>query len=122
MLIREEKKLREMQAEFREKFPYLKLEFYKPNGSPEERTPLNPDLTVREIRTNHHEGEVSLHGNMKVRTLESVFYETYGLKVQVFRLSGNIWLQTTSTDEWTLHEQNRKGGASLSHYKEKYEL
>ncbi len=59
---------------------------------------------------------------MKVRTLENVFYETYGLKVQVFRLSGNIWLQTTSTDEWTLHEQNRKGGASLSHYKEKYEL
>lgn len=122
MLIREEKKLEEIQAEFREKFPYLKIEFYKSNGSMQERVPLDPGLTIGEIRTIHKEGEVGLHGNMKVRTLESLFYETYGLKVQVFRLSGNIWLQTTSTDEWTLHQQNRKGGASLSHYKEKYEL
>lgn len=122
MLIREDKKLREIQAEFREKFPYLKIEFYQPNGGPEDRKTLDPELKIGEIATIQKEGELRLHGNMKVKTLETAFSETYGLNVQVFRLSGNIWLQTTSTDEWTLHEQNRKGGASFTHYKEKYEL
>lgn len=45
---------------------------------------------------------------MKVSELESVFTETFGLSVQVFRKLGNVWLQTTTTDNWTLAEQNQK--------------
>lgn len=118
MLIQDEKKLKKVQEEFREKFPHLKIEFYGPDG----KTPLNPESTIGKVRTNHNEGEVSIHGNVKVKTLELAFKEVYGLNVQVFRQSGDIWLQTTSTDDWTLHEQNRKGGASVSHFNEKYEL
>ena len=121
MLIQDEKKLRKIQEEFREKYPYLKIEFYGPNGK-EERKLLDPESTIGEVRTIHAEGEVSIHGNVKVKTLEESFSKHYGLNVQVFRLSGNLWLQTTSTDDWTLHEQNRKGGASKSHFEEKYEL
>ena len=121
MLIRDDRTLRDMQEEFSEKFPFLKIEFYSAKGEQEARKKLAPDRTVGEVRTIHNEGELSIHGNVKVRSLEASFSESFGLNVQVFRLSGNLWLQTTSTDEWTLHEQNRKGGASASHYKEKYE-
>ncbi|MCB9282875.1 MAG: hypothetical protein H6563_02280 [Lewinellaceae bacterium] len=99
----------------------MKIEFYSSNGTPDARKKLDTGKTIGEVRTVHQEGQLSIHGNVKVRSLESSFLENFGLNVQVFRLSGNLWLQTTSTDEWTLHEQNRKGGASASHYKEKYE-
>ena len=35
--------------------------------------------------------------------------KTFGLSAQVFRLSGDVWLETTSTDNWTLEEQNSTG-------------
>jgi hypothetical protein len=37
----------------------------------------------------------------------------YGLSVQVFRKSGNVWLETSATDNWTLRQQNNEG-AELS--------
>jgi hypothetical protein len=40
--------------------------------------------------------------------VENAFEEMYGLSVQVFRKSGNTWLQTTTSDSWTLNEQNQK--------------
>ncbi|MBK8493025.1 MAG: hypothetical protein IPL49_19610 [Saprospirales bacterium] len=122
MLISDDRTLRDIQLEFSEKFPFLKIEFFAFNDPPGDRKKLNPQHTIGEVRTIHTEGELSIHGNVKVRSLEDHFEEGFGLHVQVFRLSGNLWLQTTSTDEWTLHEQNRKGGASASHYKEKYEI
>ena len=45
---------------------------------------------------------------MKVAELENAFAKSFGFAVQVFRKSGNVWLQTTATDDWTLEEQNLK--------------
>lgn len=113
MEIKDNKKIIEIQREFNEKFPYLKLEFYKSaheagEGSPEDKK-LDPYKTVAEVRTKHKSGDLSLHGNVKVETLEHRFEQDYGLHVQVYRKSGDIWLQTTATDSWTLSEQNDKG-------------
>ena len=121
MLIKDVRTLKDIQEEFSDKFPFLRIEFFTWIGKTEEKQKLNPELTIGEVRTIHKEGDLSIHGNLKVRTLEANFRDIYGLSVQVFRLSGNIWLQTTSTDDWTLHEQNRKGGASAKHFKEKFE-
>jgi hypothetical protein len=43
---------------------------------------------------------------MKVGELEHAFNVKFGLSAQVFRKSGEIWLQTTTTDTWTLAKQN----------------
>ncbi len=56
--------------------------------------------------------------DMSVSELEQLFLTKYGLNAQVFRRSGNLWLQTSATDHWTLAEQNRKGG----HSEELFEL
>jgi hypothetical protein len=124
MTITDDKMLREIQRDFNGKFPYLKIEFYSGShgqgeGSPVE-TRLNPELTLAEVRKIHNEGDMNIDGHLKVGTFESNFLEKYGLNVQVFRKSGNLWMQTTSTDGWTLSQQNRKGGASELHFKEKY--
>jgi hypothetical protein len=46
---------------------------------------------------------------MKVTDLEKEFNSLYKLQTQVFRKSGNIWLEATITDGWTLEEQNNQG-------------
>ena len=46
---------------------------------------------------------------MKVGTFEQIMFDMFGLNVQVFRKSYNEWLQTWSTDMWSLEEQNRRG-------------
>ncbi len=113
MLISDDKRLIDIQKEFSTKFPYLKLEFYASEHGSLEGSPASAQLdlqqTVREVRSIHDEGDLSINGHVKVSTLEENFSRKYGLNVQVFRKSGSIWLQTISTDEWSLAEQNRAG-------------
>ena len=113
MDISDGKKISEVKKEFHDKFPFLKLEFYKEHhkvgeGSSAKQL-LEGDKTIGEVRSIHNSGEISINGNLKVSSLEQAFSDTYGLNVQVFRKSGKIWLQTITTDEWTLSEQNHKG-------------
>ena len=118
MIITDEKKLVDIQSEFQEKFPALKLEFYSTphqvgsGSASQELLPASAQIgTVRRI---HSAGDLSINGHLKVKTLEQMFFEQYGLNVQVFRKSGDIWLQTTTTDEWTLTEQNNRGMRAMT--------
>lgn len=124
MVISDEKTLRDIQKEFNSKFPYLKLEFYSSRHGEGEGSPiqerLDPEQLLSTARQTHAKGNIQVKGDMEVSDFEQVFQDKFGLNVQVFRKSGNLWMQTTSTDHWTLAEQNRKGGASELHYREKY--
>lgn len=118
MKITADKKLRQIQAEFQAKFPFLKIEFYARRhqageGSRAEET-LDPELTIAQARAVHTEGDLYIDEDMEVRVLEQRFYEDYGLNVQVFRKSGMLWMQTSATDSWSLAKQNRKGGHSVA--------
>ena len=64
---------------------------------------------LSECRTNHRSGDLAITGEMSVAALERMFAENYGLYVQVFRRSGRLWLETTATDNWSLHYQNEQG-------------
>jgi hypothetical protein len=55
--------------------------------------------------------KLTITGDMKVYEAESLFMERFGLSVQVFRRSGTNWIQTTTTDNRTLNEQNEKAQA-----------
>jgi hypothetical protein len=46
---------------------------------------------------------------MSVADLEKAFMNKFGLLTQVFRRSGNIWLETSITDGWSLRQQNALG-------------
>lgn len=122
MRISDDKKIRDIQQEFQQLFPYLQIQFYK--GKHEEGKPspaeeqLEHTLSIGEVRNVHDEGELVIKPDMTVADLEDQFWNKYGLNVQVFRRSGNLWLQTTKTDNWTLAEQNRKGGHSEEAWKE----
>ena len=122
MKIANDRKIKDIQDEFSEKFPGLKIHFYSGRHEGGSAIPpdlqISPDKTVAQAGGNGHEGEISLDGHLKVATLEDVFWREFGLNVQVFRLSGNLWLQTSTTDQWTLAEQNRKGEHSAESYRD----
>ena len=122
IIINDHRKKIAMQKEFGEMFPYLKIEFFakphKQNGSSPKKLMKHPGKTLGECRTIHNKGIITITAQMTVADLEQNMNDVYGLSVQVFRKSGNAWLETTVTDNWTLEQQNHQG-EELSKWKEK---
>lgn len=103
----------DLQVAFQTVFPGLKLGFYNREHSDYEGSPQKAayagEMLVRDAKPNLINGELELDPAKTVAALEHEFEYRFGLHVQVFRRSNTLWLQTTSTDNWTLEVQNTKG-------------
>jgi len=99
-----------IQEEFSTRFPNLKIEFFIDKNKDDQLTAdeqiKDTSQTIHEIRENGKDGVYDIDGLITVAELEKNFFDIFGLYVQVFRKSGNIWLMTTTTDHLTLSEQN----------------
>ena len=94
-------------------FPYLKLVFYKTShdhfhGSMK-NDEIKENVKLGTLNEEFGEGTIEWKGDMSVDDLESTMEDSFGFHVQVFRKSGDIWLQTSKTDHWTLDAQNLNG-------------
>lgn len=108
-----------VQQLFNDLFPFLKIEFFEKEnrhsnaiGTRKRVTSAIKKLFDYKLNNNtslETSPEICIHANMKVTDLEKEFNSLYKLQTQVFRKSGNIWLETTITDGWTLEEQNNQG-------------
>ncbi|MCC7526143.1 MAG: hypothetical protein IT250_15040 [Chitinophagaceae bacterium] len=96
----------DLQKAFSNTFPYLKIEFFKNKDNYEGRE--NANLKI-EQEVPLHEGSFDVTGEMKVSELEQALEFLFPLHARVFRLSGNIWLETSMTNDWTLAHQNEQG-------------
>ena len=109
IIISDHKTLADIKNEFNALFPHLKLEFYEKKHSgghgSEERYLYDSRLKIGVVKKKAHSGHLKISGAMKTSALEQSFEDLYGLYAQLFRLSGHIWLQSTSTDNWSLNEQ-----------------
>ena len=104
----------EVQKDFNGEYPYLKIEFFKNldvrQHSYSAQMRFSPKVKIKDARyKNQQEGEIEIADTMSVNDLENKFMDLFGLSVQVFRKSGNLWLETTITDSWTLKQQNDNG-------------
>jgi hypothetical protein len=111
--INDTKTLSAIATEFSAYYPFLKIEFYdEPHRWQQEsaRKHLLPyDKTIGEIRKKHNPGAMEIHSWNKTGVVEQKFAKGFGLNVQIFRLQGDVWVQTVGTDEITLEEQNEIG-------------
>lgn len=98
---------------FSANYPFLKLVFYKnPHKNHEGSLPDNQieeHELIKDFSLSFVSNEIEISDSMTVAELEEKFKSYFGLNVQVFRKSGNIWLQTTTTDDWSLVKQNEQG-------------
>jgi len=113
ILIQDERKVKEIMQEFNEGFPYLKLEFFSMYHRKGELSPKDQliahEAVLGQIRKKHNSGTINLDASKSVTQVESEFAEDFGLFVQVFRRSGNVWIGTSITDGWSLATQNNEG-------------
>lgn len=111
--IEDSKRIADIQNEFSQKYPYLKIEFFKHEHGAGQGSELgdmiDPELTLGDCRTDHGSGYIRIEPSSTVEQIESGFQETFGLSAQVFRKSGALWIETMNTDSWTLEEQNSTG-------------
>jgi hypothetical protein len=125
MLIDKSMKISEVQEAFMQAFPGLRLEFYlgaHAEGRPSPaRQQLASSLLIADVPGSHATGDLTIAEGMTVAELEATLQHQFGLNAQVFRRSGNLWLQTSATDQWTLAEQNRKGCHSEELFKQRLE-
>lgn len=107
----------EVQHTFQQAFPYLKLVFFsKPHkafkGSPAKFLIQDRNQKLADIEHPPKEGVIYLEPEMPTWQVERLFESEFGLHVQVFRKSGNTWLETSVTDDLSLEQQNAKGKAA----------
>lgn len=113
ILINESQNLKEIKDAFTSHFPHLKIEFFsekhKEGEASSNKMKIDDTSLLKDIRTKHTEGALSIDGHQKTSTFETNFFNHFGVTVQVLRKSGNLWLQTTTTDDWSLAHQEKTG-------------
>jgi hypothetical protein len=111
--ITDQRKIFAVQKEFSDMFPFLKLEFFsKPHtgiGAPSKKLMKHISKTIADCRTIHSEGHVTIQPNMTLGELEQGFRDVFGLSLEVFRKSGEDWLEASENSDWTLERQNEEG-------------
>jgi hypothetical protein len=105
--------LKKVQETFEKQYPFLKIEFFR--GEHEvgelssEREKIDSQFTFSDVTSIADLFEISLSGKTTVAEFEQSFRHLPDLSVQVYRKSGRVYLETATTDAWTLEEQNTKG-------------
>jgi hypothetical protein len=109
-----ERTISELQKDFGSLYPFLKIEFFRNGRIRRDRYPVNKMIPASQpVKNAWHwkkdAGQLEVNDNITVTEFENALMDQFGLSVQVFRRSGNLWLETTITDSWTLKQQNDHG-------------
>lgn len=107
----DDKTIAQIQKEFNTLFPFLKIGFFTKGHKAFEGT-AKKSIIASETKlklVKKEKTKVQISSGMTVNELEQLFKTKFGLNIQIFRKSGNSWLETTVTDNWTLEKQNEEG-------------
>jgi hypothetical protein len=112
--------IEDIQEHFSKCFPNLKIEVY---SSPHhwkkgslEKDIISPGTPIGEIRKSHSSGVLEIKSSDRVGDVENKFKKIFDLNVQIFRKEDDCWIQTTSTDLYTLEQEaelSRKSKTTL---------
>ena len=119
ILITKNSLVKDIQDQFSAYFPFLRIEFLK--KSLDEKVILKKEYAIandffKRISSENNEGELHLDLKQTVAGLERDFKEYFGVSINIFRRSGNVWIETILTDDWTLERQNKEGEQITSHF------
>ncbi len=118
--INDHRKIFEIQKEFSEMFPFLKIDFFgKPHsakGASPKMTPVSPSKTLLECRTIHTKGILTITPHMTVNDLENELRDNFGLSATVFHKAGTNWMEVSS-DMYSLESNNEMAKAEAGEVK-----
>jgi hypothetical protein len=95
-----------IQLAFNTFFPAFKLEFFLCKYNQESLFPdnekLKPEYVISSDDKNILSRDIEIDSANKVRDIEKMFYEKYGLCAQIFFKCKNKWIQTVKSDHYSL--------------------
>ena len=107
---------------FTNHYPFLKIELYKkPYTSKHlkiKKELLAPASSINKYTQAPRKTVINIDNCITVSELENQF-AAIGLVAEVFRKSGNVWIETSLTDNWTLQQQNMEGEEISRHFNDK---
>ncbi|UKJ06726.1 hypothetical protein [Solitalea lacus] len=113
LIIEKDYTIKKIQKAFNAAYPFLKIEFFRRPHRESKPSPkselIAPNKVLGDLTEFHFSGFVDIAPKRTVAMIENDFWEKFGLSVQVFRKSGNLWIETSLTDNWTLEQQNYEG-------------
>jgi hypothetical protein len=103
-------------------YPFLKIELYKKPYITKHHK-IKKELLASASYLNKYtqvprKTVINIDNCITVSELENQF-AAIGLAAEVFRKSGNVWIETSLTDNWTLQQQNMEGEEISRHYNDK---
>jgi hypothetical protein len=109
-------KLKDIKSIFHKEFDGLKIYFFVDknmdgNYTADEKL-SNFETKFKDIAAIKNDGEIVLNELTSVKELEDAFQSKFGIVAQVFRKSGNTWLMTTETDNYSLDVLNKMANES----------
>ena len=104
--------LNEIKDWFSKSFPLLKIEIYNKehhegegNAKSEE---IKSNSKLSDLGYKGGQIEFVLFNDYSTNLAEHMFLTKLHINAQIFRLNKNTWIQTISTDNWTLTDQMKK--------------
>lgn len=110
--------LLEIRKKFEDLLPGLRIEFFsaphKTGEASSIREKVNLEKLIADLSPELDKISFIIEPHLTVSALEQKFKKEAGLNVQVFRKMGNIWIETTQTDGYTLQRQMDMSAESRS--------
>ena len=102
------RKVEDVQAEFNGAYPYLKLCFVNKGQSQNAlaKAAVGASLTFGDLNANIIPYKMEVSDQMAVNELEKIMSAYINIPVKILRKSGNVWLETSITGNWSLAQQN----------------
>ena len=108
----------EIKKVFTARYPYLRIELYKNpsnNNIPIKKEALPYNFLLDKYIHSPGATIIDINNDVTVAGLEHQF-EDVGLAAEVLRKSGNVWIETSLTDNWTLQQQNTEAEEISKHF------
>ena len=99
--IGEDTRIGEIKNDFNQEYPFLRIDFLRGNSHGKIRAEEFEKLKI----VNKIEA-IDINKQRTVAEIKKDFKDFFGLTAEIFRKSGNVWIETSLTDDWTLEQQN----------------
>ncbi|MFM6984163.1 MAG: hypothetical protein ACKOXF_08515 [Chitinophagaceae bacterium] len=113
--IKSDMMLKDLKKQFHSYYPHLKIEFFSEernqSGRNSREQMLSNEALLSDIK-GFIAQKIEFSGDTTVAAFEAMFADMAGLNVQVFRKSGNVYLETSNTDDWTLDQEHKEALSS----------
>lgn len=114
--LKPEYSIQHVKDEFHKNFENLKIEFFYHEHEVGEGSAkpdmVKGDMLLRDL-TEHPIGHITYDETITVAEFEQIFRKDFQLNVQIFRHASQAWLETISTDHWTLKDANHRAKAMI---------